>query len=228
MTAKRFPREFQVTNLINLIWLTLLLGCTKNLPKETVVLNADFEGNNKSVKVFAGNNLSDKPLLFDFNDTQILGPLNHNAVYLGFPDGELKLDSLPVHQLILIEFDLYIHDSWKGNDGLRSDFWTVLIDGERVFTTTFANLPGTKQAYPEPEGSAFYPGANAHNFQLPGLCALKSSANGTALYHFVWKFKHSNRTMRFALSDLVVETDTCLNSWSVDNLKMTTIAFEDF
>jgi len=203
-----------------------LSGCTDNLPKEVVVYRNDFENGRERIKIFSGDSESNQPLLIDFNGSQILGPLNHNAVYLQFPDESLKLDSLPEHQLLLIEFDLYIHDAWKGNDGLSSDFWALFLDGERSYLTTFANLPGTTQAYPEPEGSSFYPGANAVNFQLPGLCALKESANGTALYHFVWKFKHSERTLRFALSDLVAETDTCLKSWSVDNLKITSISIE--
>ena len=102
-----------------------LSGCTDNLPKEVVVYRNDFENGRERIKVFSGDSESSQPLLIDFNDSQILGPLNHNAVYLQFPDESLKLDSLPEHQLLLIEFDLYIHDAWKGNDGLSSDFWAL-------------------------------------------------------------------------------------------------------
>ena len=217
----------RISIIFSLALLLLFSGCTKNLPKEQVVYQNNFEKGRERIKIFAGNNETNAPLLFAFNNSKILGPLNHNAVFLAFPDGGLKLDSLPVHELILIEFDLYIHDQWKGNDGLRSDFWTLLIDGQRVYTTTFSNTPGTSQSYPEPEGSSFYPGANSENGNLPGICTLKCVDNGTALYHFAWKFKHSNQTMQLALSDLVVETDTCLKSWSIDNLKITCISFNE-
>lgn len=207
--------------------LILISGCTSKLPVEKVVYQNDFEKGRERIKIFAGDQEINSPLLFKFNNSKILGPFNHNAVYLSFPDGSLKLDSLPTHNLLKIEFDLYIHDQWKGNDGLRSDFWAVFLDGERAFYTTFSNTPGTSQAYPEREGSYFYPGANSQNGNLPGLCTLKCSDNGTALYRFEWKFEHTNQTLRFALSDLVVETDLCLKSWSVDNLRITCISFEE-
>ncbi len=199
----------------------VLSSCNKNLPQKIEVYRNDFEQGRRKLKVFKVNDESKDSLVFKFNNTQILGPLNHNTVFLEF-------DTLPTHQLLQLEFDLYIHDSWKGNDGLyQSDYWAIFLDRQKVFTTTFANLPGRKQAYPEPEGSSFYAGANSFRNDLPGLCSLKSSANGTAVYQFAWKFKHSNRSLMIALSDLVAETDPCIKSWSIDNLVVTCIAIEN-
>lgn len=197
-----------------------MLSCKKNLPNEIEIYRNDFEQGRQKLKVFAGNNESKDPLVFKFNNTNILGPLNHNAVFMQF-------DSLPSHQLLQLEFDLYIHDSWKGNDGLQSDFWAIFLDRERAFITTFSNLPGTQQSYPYVYGFNFFPGANSFKNNMPGLCSLKSSANGSSVYQYVWKFKHSNPSIMISLADLIVETDLCLKSWSIDNLVVTCIAIEN-
>jgi hypothetical protein len=206
------------------LWIGLIMlstvSCKKNLPNEIEVYRNDFENGRKALKVFNGDVESKDPLVFNFNNTNILGPLNHNAVFLQF-------DTLPTHQLLQLEFDLYIHDSWKGNDDLKSDFWAIYINRERAFITTFANLPGTKQSYPQVYGSNFYPGANSFKNNMPGLCSLKSSPNGSAVYQYVWKFKHSSPSITIALADLIVETDRCLKSWSIDNLVVTCIAIEN-
>jgi hypothetical protein len=213
------PNTF-LLNILLIIASVIVQSCNKNLPQKIEVYRNDFEQGRRKLQVFKVNDETKDSLVFKFNNTQILGPLNHNTVFLQF-------DTLPTHQLLQLEFDLYIHDSWKGNDGLKSDFWAIYLDRQRVFMTTFANLPGTKQAYPEPEGSNFYPGANSFRNDLPGLCSLKSSANGTAVYQFAWKIKHSNRSLMIALTDLVAETDLCLKSWSIDNLVVTCIAIEN-
>lgn len=198
----------------------LFAGCTKNLPQNIEVYHNGFDKGKGDVLVFKGDNIDNSDKVFTFNNTQVLGPLNHNAVFREFHD-------LPKHRLLKITFDIYIHDAWKGNDYLSSDFWGLFIDGQRAFYTTFSNLPNTKQAYPEQEGYYFPAGSNALNKDLPGLCSMSGNNSGTSVYQFVWLKQHTNSDLKVAMSDLVRETDPCVKSWSLDNLVITCIEYEN-
>jgi len=59
------------------------------------------------LKVYNFNSLDTAQLNLFFNQTHVLGPLNHKVVYREF----LKLSK---HSLLKITFDLYLHDQWAG------------------------------------------------------------------------------------------------------------------
>ena len=198
----------------------LFTSCNKNLPKNIEIYHNGFETGNGDIWVFKGDSLDKSEKTFIYNSTKVLGPLNHNTVYL-------DLKNLPPHKLLKITFDIYIHNSWKGNDGLASDFWGMFIDGQKMYYTTFSNLPNTKQAYPEQEGYYFPPGSNAFNKNLPALCNMTNTNIRTSVYQFIWVKPHSNLNLKVALSDLVRESDPCLKSWSLDNLVITCIEYDN-
>ncbi len=205
---------------LGIIAFILFTGCTKNLPQNIEVYHNGFDNGKGDILVFKGDHLDTAAKVYTFNNTQVLGPFNHNAVYREF-------NNLPPHKILKITFDIYIHNAWKGNDGLASDFWGLFLDGQRVYYTTFSNIPGTKQAYPEQEGYYFPPGSNAFNKTLPGLCSSSNSAYGTSVYQFVWVKPHTAKTLKVALSDLVRETDPCIKSWSLDNLVITCTDYQN-
>lgn len=205
---------------IGILFIFFTIGCTKNLPKNIEVYHNGFDNGKGDILVFKGDNEDNSEKVFTYNNTQILGPLNHNAVFKEF-------HNLPSHKLLKITFDIYIHDAWKGNDGLASDFWGLFIDGQRVYYTTFSNLPDKNQSYPEQEGFYFPAGSNAFNKNLPGLCSMANNYSGTSVYQFVWIKPHTNSDLKVALSDLVTETDPCVKSWSLDNLVITCIEYEN-
>ena len=197
-----------------------LFSCNDNLPKSIEVYRNHFNEGRGNLQVFSGNNEETRLLVYSFNGNNVLGPLNHNAVYRG-------ISNLPEHDIIEISFDIFIHDQWKGNDGLASDYWGLFIDTKRAFYTTFSNLPNTTQAYPEQEGHYFMPGANSSKKDLDGRCSLKGKVGGTSVYQFVWKKPHTASEIRIALGDLVQEVDPCVKSWSIDNLIVTCTNYDN-
>jgi hypothetical protein len=213
-------KNYNVHITVYLVISLVLCGCKKNLPQHTEVYRTDFSQGKGDLLVFAGDQVDETIGTIAFNNTKILGPLNHNAVYK-------YIENLPTHKLIKITFDLYIHDEWKGNDGLASDFWGLFIDQQRVFYTTFSNLPDREQSYPEQEGYYFPSGSNSFRKDMPGLCSLKNEKYGSSVYQFIWIRPHTNNQISLALSDLVRETDICQKSWSIDNLVISCINFDD-
>jgi hypothetical protein len=197
-----------------------LFSCNDNLPHNVEVYRNHFDGGRGDLQVFAGDKEDSRPLVYSFNGNKVLGPLNHNAVYR-------EIKNLPEHDIIEIYFDIFIHDQWKGNDGLASDYWGLFIDTKRVFYTTFSNLPNTTQAYPEQEGHYFKPGANSFKNDLDGRCSFKGKVGGSSVYQFVWKKPHSASSIKFAMSDLIRELDPCVKSWSIDNLIVTCTNYDN-
>ena len=207
--------------LLLLPFVGFLLGCTKNLPREYEVYRNDFESGRGDLLVYKFSNLDTARLSLFFNNTHVLGPLNHRAVYR-------NLKNLPKHSLLKITFDLYLHDQWTGNKLQGSpDLWAIFLDKEKVFGTTFSNIDGFEQAYPEAEGYYFPACSNVFRRDLPGLCSLRNSKTGSSGYQITWIKAHSNSSLEFALSDLVLESDLCVKSWSIDNLVVTCIAYEN-
>ena len=213
---KKQPTLFLLLFLGTVFW-----GCTKNLPKNYEVYRNDFEKGRGDLKVYNFNSLDTAQLNLLFNQTHVLGPLNHKAVYREF----LKL---PKHSLLKITFDLYLHDQWTGNK-LQSnpDLWAIFLDREKVFATTFSNLDSFAQAYPDIEGHYYPAFSNAYRKNLPGLCSLVNSKTGSSVYQITWIKAHTNSSLELALSDLVVENDLCIKSWSIDNLVVTCIAYDN-
>ena len=201
-------------------FLGLLLGCTKNLPKYYEVYRNDFENGRGDLRVYSFSTIDTARRSLFFNNTHMLGPLNHKAVYRDFV-------ALPKHSLLKITFDLYLHDQWTGNKWPSPDLWALFLDKKRTFTTTFSNTDGFLQAYPETEGHYLPPGANAYRRDLPGLCSMSASKTGSSVYQITWIKAHSNTKLELALSDLVVENNPCIKSWSIDNLVVTCIAYDN-
>jgi hypothetical protein len=203
-----------------LIPLIVILSCNTHVGNQVVVYNNDFEtGDLTNIK---------GGLLGEFNGSNVLGQFSNG-------DFTLSLNNLPDHNLVTVSFDLYIHDNWKGEtwpDG--PEIWQLSIDGNPYINTTFSNLgciPGNicpPQSYPYNYPNNYNnPKTGAYRTDLPGVCSLKSSPDGTTQYKITKTFAHSGKTISITCLDKLDQKDytnpLCEKSWSVDNIKVETI-----
>ena len=79
---------------------------------------------------------------YSINGITALGQFSNQTV-------SLSLNNLLSHDSILVEFDLYIINSWDGNPTANGpDFFTLRTDGVDMMHTTFSNQ-GQDQSYPD-------------------------------------------------------------------------------
>ncbi|MBX3112397.1 MAG: PEP-CTERM sorting domain-containing protein [Fimbriimonadaceae bacterium] len=79
-----------------------------------------------------------------FNGTTILGRFSNDTV-------TLTLNGLTAGEVVNVGFHAYILDSWDGNQsGVGPDRYTFKIDGADKLDTTFSNVNGYMQSYPDP------------------------------------------------------------------------------
>lgn len=161
-----------------------------------------------------------------YNGGYVLGPYSSSSFVLA-------VNNLPRHKLLQISFDLYIHDSWSGNNnsGGTPDLWQMTVDNKTYVNTTFSNLLCAAgnfcppQAYPDNyPNNNHNPKSGAVRTGLPGICG---STQGSTLYHIEKTIAHkaANAEMK-CVDNLIrdgVRSGTCYASWSVDNLKLTAI-----
>ena len=213
--------------LFSLLIMISVASC-KGLQKDIIVYRNDFEeGDLKGIN-------SGK--IEDYNGSKVIGRYSQNGFLL-------KLDSLPVHNMVQISFDLYIHDTWDGNAAkpLGPDIWIMNIDGWSAIYATIANGSCTNcfQSYPVLQPSFvngifnFFnnkPNSNAIKTDLPGACKLKDSKGGTSLYRILRTFEHTQSTLDIGCFAQLEDPDrankNCNESWSVDNIMVKTIEFK--
>lgn len=149
------------------------------------------------------------PRITQYNGNGVLGYLNNNIV-------RLELNKLPVHDILRVEVELFLHNDWK------NDLWKLECDGETRLLTGFSNDPFIQQAYPNWLGNGSTPsaaGTNAQQKGLPGICNTVGTQKGTSRYAFVQTFSHSNNQFILQLSDAGGNVnDTCTRSWSINRL----------
>jgi hypothetical protein len=220
---KNLNFRFLIYRITFILLVSTMQSCIKdvvvNVPKLTVVYENDFETyDQKGFKVYSFENGNfgqfDRVSILDFNNSKVLGRFNNGKAVL-------TLDTLPLHNAINIQFDLYIHDIWK------NDLWKMELDNNEVLVTGFSNIENVMQSYPNwiANGSALNPpGANAFDKNLKGACRNISKSNGTSHYKMERTIIHSKPAFTFAGSDAGAFFQlNCERSWSMDNLKITAI-----
>ncbi|MBS1708253.1 MAG: PEP-CTERM sorting domain-containing protein [Armatimonadetes bacterium] len=79
-----------------------------------------------------------------FNGTTILGRFSNDTA-------TLTLNGFNAGDMVTVGFHAYILDSWDGNvGGVGPDRFTFKIDGVNKLDTTFSNVNGYDQSYPDP------------------------------------------------------------------------------
>lgn len=208
-------------------FLFIIPGCFKDLPTKNIVYTNNFETKSqKKLTIISHSGIVDSAKIFSFNETNIFGSFNNNRI-------ELDIDSLPEHNVIHIEFDLYIHDEWQGNYLIPGgsnipDAWQMAIDGFPLYITTFSNSI-YRQAFPDnytPGQTANPARSNSWNTSLPGICLLKQSTNGSSLYKIDIRTAHTAGKVKLACNDVLQPFNSfCNKSWSMDNIKITAIQY---
>lgn len=203
-------------------------GCFKDLPSKHLVYSNDFENlSKKNLTIISHSGIVDSSKVFSFNDSKVLGNFNNNRI-------ELDIEKLPEHNVVHIEFDLYIHDEWTGNYLIPGgsnipDAWQMTLDGYPLYLTTFSNSVHG-QAFPNnyTPGQTVQPArSDSWNSNLPGLCLLKQSANGSSMYKIDIRTAHTASQLKLACNDVLQPFNSfCNKSWSMDNIKITTIQYK--
>lgn len=214
-------KYFKYKNLFTLTGgiLILITSCTKDLTDVTVVYENNFNNGDPKGIVTAGW-LSDFAFgefpfnkITNYKNLKMLGVFNNTRI-------ELDVPKLPEHTILKVEFDLYLHDTW------RNDLWILNIDGHNRLLTGFSNDSNTPQSYPNwfNSGPTYPAGNQAQEIYLPGLCSLKDNKRGTSKYKIVHTMQHTTKTVKISMSDAGGnKNDTCARSWAIDNLKISAL-----
>jgi hypothetical protein len=204
------------------------LSCTKDVTKRTEVYFNDFENRDvKNIEISNAQGLLNPNQIVGFNGNKVLGQFN-NGAYV-----QITVGSLPRHNRLKIEFDLYIHDKWTGNSieagKTQPDLWVLSVDQSYPIFTTFSNTEGQAQCFPEnysPDYHPFPARGNAWEVTLPGACALAGAPKGTTLYKVDLFQQHAGNLVRIAFTDqMQTALPLCEKSWSVDNVRITAMEF---
>ncbi len=114
-----------------------------------------------------------------FNGTTVLGQFGNNTV-------TLTLTGLNAGYAVTAGFDLYIRDSWDGNQtGVGPDRFTFTLDGNTDLDTTFSNVSGYNQSFPDSYLAGSYAAqTGADNKDLAHGGTLPNGYYGNSLYIF--------------------------------------------
>jgi PKD repeat protein len=153
------------------------------------------------------------PAIKSWNGGSVLGNM-------GAQQAILNLTNIPSHDFITVDYDLYIHDSWDGNNtNSGPDVFNMIVNGDTSIHTTFSNWnfsPYNTQAYPNniPASNPNFTGALATN--LPTACN-SSVSTLSAKYHISKTIAHTAASLTLLLEAVGTEI-ACNESWSIDNL----------
>ncbi len=145
---------------------------------------------------------------------RFLGQFNNNIV-------SLTLNDLPTHKKITVSFELFIIDSWDGNNHTWGpDIWNLQVEGgPTLLYTTFSNTGslGHNQAYPGTYPGSDYPAQTG----AAEVNTLGYTFYGDSVYDLSFTFPHdaSSLTLDFSAQGLQSISD---ESWGLDNVKVST------
>lgn len=138
----------------------------------------------------------------------------------------LTLTGLAPHDSLAVAFDFYIIRSWDGVDPVWGgpDVVTVFVDDIRRGVSSFSNIPGNDQNFPDATVSGItHPalsGATAINSL--GYTYWSSNVAIDASYHYEFTIPHTSSTMVIAFQGQGLQPLTD-ESWGVDNLSFAII-----
>ena len=146
-----------------------------------------------------------------YNNTKELGAYGSQTI-------NLNLSNLPIHDSVEVSFDLYIYDSWDGNNPGWADFWSLKINNITQINTTFTNMVGTDQSYPQNYPASYPDRTGAYLINLPNRCHTCNCFT-SSLYKIVRKISDNNSSLQIGFAGNLTQ-DVCDEGWGVDNVKI--------
>ncbi|XZF62279.1 MAG: Calx-beta domain-containing protein [Gloeotrichia echinulata DVL01] len=144
---------------------------------------------------------------------KFLGQFGNGTVSLTLNDNRLT------NNLVSLEFDLFVINSWDGNvSGVGPDLFNLSIaGGQTLLNTTFSNTEevGYRQSYPGEFGTGNNPGGTG----ATEIDTLGYSFYGNSVYHLAYTFPYSTNSLsiNFTGSNLQGISD---ESWGLDNVSV--------
>jgi hypothetical protein len=139
--------------------------------------------------------------------------------FLGWFGGQtvsLSLGGLPAHGAATVAFDLFVIESWDGNDTLHGpDEWEMRLgSGPVLLNTTFSNtgVDGHRQAYPD----AFPAGDHPARTGAVESDTLGYTYFGDSVYRLTFTFAHTGPNLVLDFSALLRAVFD--ESWGLDNV----------
>ena len=191
---------------------------------ETLIFENDFESSLNTTVWSTTSGVI--PPLFSYNSTQVFGPFGNKTI-------NLDLSGLPTHTYIRVEFNLYIFDSWDGNNA--NDEWKLKVDGvDRIYTDfdnhTWNSAPGNMQSYPHNVEFLNPVLTDAIQSGLPNRCWNSSNSgplgSSTSLYFINNITQHTGTSLTIGLQGLGLQS-LCDESWGIDNVKVYALGIVD-
>ena len=148
-----------------------------------------------------------------------LGQFDNATVSLALP--------LPAHTEVTVSFDLFILQSWDGNDtDFGPDVWELIADGgptllHTTFTNAFASEPAFRQAYPDAFPGGDHPGltgaAESDTLGYPNVAGYDGASDSVYQLSFTFLHSASDLILHFAGTGLEGIGD---ESWGLDNVRI--------
>ena len=227
-------KEYIIKVLIPVLTVSLFIttSCSKEEVVETILYSDSFEQN----VAIETQSIDTSFMTFDkigYQYFQFEGSRNLGRFATG--GLTLNLKGIETHQLLRVEFDLYIHDKWEGN-GERGNTQDVFILNVGSQTDHFSSIVNTKCMTRDCEAIQSYPaiigfGNNPENAgvtdpTLPGVCHFAGESGGTKLIKFNRIYPHTSADFKLNIAAGIKDAgpDLCLKSWSIDNLKVSSLS----
>lgn len=152
-------------------------------------------------------------------DRGFLGRFGHTS------STTLSLEALPEHDVVTISFDLYVIQSWDGNqEFFGADVWGLRLgDGRQLIQTTFSAvepLSPSPQAYPDQFPGGNNPaGASATEINSLGYTWPVLPGYLDSVYHLEFTIHHDDDAVGFEFFSRGLQS---LNdeSWGLDNVSV--------
>jgi hypothetical protein len=148
-----------------------------------------------------------------------LGQFDNAVVSLTLP--------LPAHAGVIVSFDLFILQSWDGNDTtFGPDLWELTVDGgptplHTTFSNAFASEPLFRQAYPDAFPGGDHPGltGTAESNTLGYSDISGYSGANDSVYQLTFALPHSASSLVLHFSGAGLE-GIGDESWGLDNVRI--------
>lgn len=151
-----------------------------------------------------------------YNGSRVLGPFANDSV-------SFTLAGLPIHDSVIVSFDLFIHDTWEGDCSLvGSDRFKLKSGSRTVLDESFSNNTSCTQSYSSSGTPGVYAAkTGASQTNLPVRCNLNGS---TTKYTITRTFAHSDLNLSLSfigdLKDTADNSTLCDESWTIDNIQI--------